>query len=129
MRKIMTLGITLLFSGCYKYDPSINLERTIKSPDQKTSATIVKYNYDATVPFVYRIFIHEDSKIDYYGNGEVMTTDSIENLTLNWTDNQALNITCTTGRIYKFINFIHINGYNVEVNLDTKCSPEEKSLL
>ncbi|WP_417534541.1 hypothetical protein [Marinobacterium stanieri] len=122
MRKTAAISLLLILYGCSKSDPSINIEIEIESPDKEFLAQAVKYNYDATVPFSYRVFIHEKKEdIDYLGDNEIMIVDSIENLSINWIDNKTLQINCTNGRIYKFNNFFYINDYNIKINLDTKC--------
>ncbi len=122
MQKIAAISIILILYGCSYSEPSTNIEIEKESPNKEIIAQVVKYNYDATVPFSYRIFIHKKNEdIDLTGDNEIMIIDSIENLNIKWIDNKTLNINCTNGRIFKFNNFSYINGHTIKINLDTKC--------
>lgn len=85
--------------------------------------SIVKYNYGATVPYVYRFFVLEPNKISTKENPEmdVFRTDNIDGTQFSWSGDSGLTIQCAKGRIYKFNNFGYVNAREIKIELSTRC--------
>lgn len=128
MQKFAVTSLLVCLTACSGSTPSIDVVKKIENSDASISASLVRLNYDATVPYVYKIFVDSPSAtIDYQSDSDVIRTDSIDNLEFSWSKNGTLDIVCITGRVFKFNNFSSVNTNIIRVNLNTNCIPSHSS--
>jgi hypothetical protein len=102
--------------------------KSLNNSDGSYSAIIVKFNYDATVPYVYKIFISKPGEnIDFSSDSDVLRLDEIDGIVFEWSDLKTLTIECISGKIYKYNNFSFINNENIKINLNTNCMTHARS--
>ena len=120
--KIFLIVIFLLF-GCDDGYSHSELSSQYQSPDNMNVLSIVTFNYGATVPFVFRVFINSKNvgPLNIDKDLDVLRIDSNEALKITWNDNDTVSIRCVRGSIYKYTSIGQIGDHRVRVNLNTNC--------
>ncbi|MVF12285.1 hypothetical protein FT643_09015 [Ketobacter sp. MCCC 1A13808] len=119
----IALALTIFLSGCTPDNYEASVIKTISSHDRNLDISIVKYGYDATVPFVYRIYVLNAGKspLEIEPDSDYLRTDSIDSMELSWSTPSSVSIKCAEGKVYKFNNFGYLDQTEIRVNLDTNC--------
>lgn len=86
----------------------------------KLEAVLVKYNYGATVDYVYRLYLcGADEHCDFTKTDDAfLVADHVEGMSVIWINDKMVSINYDKARIFKYSNFSRKNDQLYEIRLN-----------
>ena len=119
------LFLIVVFSifGCDTGHNNGELSSQYQSFDSTIAMSVIKFNHGATVPYVYRVYIHSKNvdPLNIDSDLDVLRIDSNEGLKIAWQNNDSVSISCVKGSIYKFTSIGQVGDQRIRINMNTNC--------